>query len=60
MDIDFSAVTGFIADHSAWAMPIIFLVVFCESFAFVSLLVPGTAARSGLAAFSATCAGRSR
>ena len=43
MDIDFSAVTGFIADHSAWAMPIIFLVVFCESFAFLSLLVPGTA-----------------
>ena len=43
MDIDFSAVTGFIADHSAWAMPIIFLVVFCESFAVVSLLVPGTA-----------------
>lgn len=43
MDIDFSAVTGFIAEHSAWAMPIIFLVVFCESFAFISLLVPGTA-----------------
>lgn len=43
MGIDISAITAFIAAHSAWAMPIIFLVVFCESFAFLSLLVPGTA-----------------
>ena len=43
MGIDFSAVSAFILSHSAWAMPIIFLVVFCESFAFLSLLVPGTA-----------------
>ena len=43
MGIDLSAVSAFIAAHSAWAMPIIFLVVFCESFAFLSLLVPGTA-----------------
>ena len=43
MDIDISAVSAFIAAHSAWAMLIIFVVVFCESFAFLSLLVPGTA-----------------
>lgn len=43
MDFDFGAVTDFIAAHSAWAAPIMFAVVFCESFAFVSLLVPGTA-----------------
>lgn len=43
MDFDFSAATDFIAAHSAWAAAIMFVVVFCESFAFVSLLVPGTA-----------------
>ena len=43
MGFDFGAVTDFIAAHSAWAAPIMFAVVFCESFAVVSLLVPGTA-----------------
>ena len=42
MELDFGAMTGFIAAHSAWAMPLIFLVSFGESFAFVSLLIPGT------------------
>ncbi len=43
MGIDISAVSAFITAHSTWAAPAIFLVVFCESFAFLSLLVPGTA-----------------
>ena len=43
MGFDFGAMTDFIAAHSAWATPIMFAVVFCESFAVVSLLVPGTA-----------------
>ena len=42
MDLDFSLVTDFIAAHRAWAMPILFLVSFGESFAFLSLLIPGT------------------
>lgn len=36
-------VIGFIRLHSEWTGPIIFLVAFGESFAFLSLLVPGTA-----------------
>jgi len=32
----------FIAAHSAWAAPIMFITAFGESFAFVSLLFPGT------------------
>ncbi len=42
MEIDFGVFTDFIAAHRAWAMPLIFLVSFGESFAFISLLVPGT------------------
>lgn len=42
MELDFSAITGFIAAHRAWALPLIFLVSFGESFAFISLVVPGT------------------
>lgn len=34
---------GFIRLHSEWTGPIVFLVAFGESFAFVSLFVPGTA-----------------
>lgn len=43
MSLDLSLFTDFIAAHRAWALPIIFLVSFAESFAFVSLLIPGTA-----------------
>ena len=42
MELDFSTVTSFVAAHGAWAMPVIFLVSFGESFAFLSLLIPGT------------------
>jgi membrane protein DedA with SNARE-associated domain len=34
--------------HSAWAVPVVFLLAFCESFAFVSLLVPATAILFGI------------
>jgi membrane protein DedA with SNARE-associated domain len=39
---------GFVQDHRAWAVPIVFVLAFCESFAFVSLLVPATAVLLGL------------
>ena len=42
MELDFSIFTDFIAAHRAWTIPLIFLVSFGESFAFLSLLVPGT------------------
>ncbi len=38
----FNAVIAFITEHQAWALPIAFLVSFGESFAVLSLLVPGT------------------
>jgi len=36
-------IVTFIAHHAIWAGPIMFIVAFGESFAFVSLLFPGTA-----------------
>lgn len=33
---------AFISDHSGWAFPVMFLTSFGESFAFLSLLFPGT------------------
>lgn len=42
MELDFSDITTFIATHRDWAVLLIFLVSFGESFAFVSLVVPGT------------------
>src|SRR5258707_3338777 len=32
----------FVSEHSSWAFPIMFITSFGESFAFVSLLFPGT------------------
>jgi membrane protein DedA with SNARE-associated domain len=37
-----------VRSHSAWAVPAVFLLAFCESFAFVSLLVPATAILFGI------------
>jgi membrane protein DedA with SNARE-associated domain len=44
MDIDafVTATTAFVRDHHAWAGPIVAVLAFCESLAFVSLLVPAT------------------
>jgi membrane protein DedA with SNARE-associated domain len=39
---------AFVRDHGDWAVPIVFLLAFCESFAFVSLIVPATAILFGL------------
>jgi membrane protein DedA with SNARE-associated domain len=36
------ATVAFVQQHQAWAAPIVFLLAFCESFAFVSLAVPAT------------------
>ena len=38
----------FIQQHQAWAVPIVFALAFCESFAFVSLLVPATGILLGI------------
>jgi membrane protein DedA with SNARE-associated domain len=37
-----------VKNHSVWAAPVVFLLAFCESFAFVSLLVPATAILVGV------------
>jgi membrane protein DedA with SNARE-associated domain len=34
--------------HSAWMAPVVFVLAFCESFAFVSLLVPATVILFGI------------
>ena len=38
----------FVDHHQAWAVPIVFVLAFCESFAFVSLFVPATAILLGV------------
>jgi membrane protein DedA with SNARE-associated domain len=44
-------VIQFITAHAAWAGPVIFLVAFGESFAFISFLFPGTAIMLAAGAF---------
>jgi membrane protein DedA with SNARE-associated domain len=36
------ATIAFVQSHSGWAAPIVLILAFCESFAFVSLIVPAT------------------
>jgi membrane protein DedA with SNARE-associated domain len=36
------ATIAFVQDHSGWAPPIVFVLAFCASFAFISLVVPAT------------------
>ncbi|KMJ46583.1 DedA family protein [Xenorhabdus khoisanae] len=43
-------VTNFVRAHEAWAIPIIFLLAFGESLAFISLLLPATIILLGLGA----------
>lgn len=38
----------FVQEHQSWAPPIVFALAFCESFAFVSLLVPATGILFGI------------
>ena len=42
------ATIAFVDHHQAWAVPIVFVLAFCESFAFVSLFVPATAILVGV------------
>jgi membrane protein DedA with SNARE-associated domain len=37
-----AATIAFVQSHSSWAAPIVLILAFCESFAFVSLIVPAT------------------
>lgn len=43
------AVVQFVRDHEAWAVPIVFLLAFAESLAFLSLAVPSTFILVGIA-----------
>ena len=36
------ATIGLVQSHRDWAAPIVFVLAFCESFAFISLVVPAT------------------
>ena len=44
------AVVAFVRDHQAWAAPIVAVLAFCESLAFLSLLVPATVMLVGIGA----------
>ncbi len=43
-------VIEFVRDHQAWAAPVVFLLAFGESLAFLSLMVPGWLALVGIGA----------
>ncbi|MDA5545419.1 DedA family protein [Yersinia rochesterensis] len=43
-------VTDFVREHEAWAIPIVFILAFGESLAFLSLLLPATVILLGLGA----------
>ena len=45
-----NSVIDFVRDHQAWAAPVVFLLAFGESLAFLSLMVPGWAALVGIGA----------
>lgn len=40
MEEAFRGLTDFVRDHQAWAAPVVFLLAFAESLAFLSLLIP--------------------
>lgn len=46
----FHGLTEFVREHQAWAAPIVLLLAFCESLAFISLLVPAWGALIAIAA----------
>jgi membrane protein DedA with SNARE-associated domain len=37
------ATIAFVQQHKEWGAPVVLLLAFCESFAFISLVVPATA-----------------
>lgn len=46
-DLTQSAI-AFVQQHPGWSFPIVFMLAFCESFAFISLIVPATAILVGV------------
>ena len=48
------SVISFVREHQNWAAPVIFLLAFGESLAFVSIFVPGWAALVGIGALVGT------
>jgi membrane protein DedA with SNARE-associated domain len=50
LDELFRGLIDFVRDHHAWAAPIVFVLAFCESLAFVSLLIPAWGALIGIGA----------
>jgi membrane protein DedA with SNARE-associated domain len=53
MDDFVRSTIAFVEHHQAWGVPIVFALAFCESFAFVSLLVPATGILLGVGALIA-------
>lgn len=45
-----TATIDFVREHETWAMPIVFILAFGESLAFISLLLPATVILLGLGA----------
>lgn len=45
-------ITAFVRNHSEWAVPIVFVLAFAESLAFISLLVPAWGALVAIGALS--------
>jgi membrane protein DedA with SNARE-associated domain len=54
LDTITDAVISFVRDHQAWAAPIVAVLAFCESLAFLSLLVPATVMLVGIGALLGT------
>lgn len=50
MEVWISLITDFVRQHQVWAIPIVFLLAFGESLAFLSLLLPATIILLGLGA----------
>ncbi|HEU5017328.1 MAG TPA: DedA family protein [Pseudolabrys sp.] len=46
-------ITAFVRDHAAWAAPVVFVLAFGESLAFISLLLPAWAALVAIGALIA-------
>lgn len=50
MEVWISLITDFVRQHQVWAIPIVFLLAFGESLAFLSLLLPATIILLGMGA----------
>lgn len=52
-----TSIVDFVREHQVWAAPIVFLLAFLESLAFLSLLVPATAILLGISALMGAAGG---